>query len=267
MKISIIIPTYHPKGYLWNCLESIDTQTFNHAHYEVLIVLNGEREPYEQQILSYLSQHTSLPCRLIYNDEAGVGAARNRGIDEAHGTYICFIDDDDIITPDYLQQLYDLAAPDTVPLSYITAFDDGTTDFHPIFITENFQLHHAPIPYTQARRYFYSPCCKLIHRDIIGTRRFDKSLKNGEDALYMLLLSDRIRWVRFTDKSAEYRYRQRPTSASKAHRSAFYHISNMLQCQIKATRIILSHPFSYSFSFYIRYLLATIMGCVRHLRS
>lgn len=267
MEISVIIPTYRPKNYLWDCLRSIDRQTFDHSNFEVILVLNGEREPYEQQIASFVSGRLSFQCRLIYNEEVGVSAARNCGLDEALGKYICFIDDDDIITEDYLKQLYKYSDSDTVSLSYITAFEDGSEINKPIYITENFQSHHNKIPYTQARRYFYTPWCKMIHRDIIGTRRFDTSLKNGEDALFMLLISDRIKWVRFTDKSAEYRYRQRSTSAFNTPRPLSYHMSNMLQRLIKATRVFFLRPFSYSFSFYIKYMLATVMGCLRQVSS
>ncbi len=267
MRISIVIPTYRPKEYLWQMLESIDSQTLDHTLFEVLLILNGERQPYEQEITSFLSKHPGLPCRLIYNDVKGVSAARNRGIDEAQGEYICFVDDDDLITPTYLQQLLTLASKDTVPLSYISAFDDGTDDYRPLYITQDYQEYSGSIPYTRARRYFYIPYCKILHRDIIGDRRFDLSLKNGEDALFMFLISDRMKWVHFTDRMAEYRYRQRETSAFNARQPMRYHVTNMLQCQFRASRIYWAHPFRYAFGFYVKYLMATAMGCIRHLRN
>lgn len=267
MDISIIIPTFRPKEYLWECLDAIDCQTIPHDRFEVLIVLNGERLPYENQIKAFLAQRPGLPCRVLYCEERGVSAARNLGLDEAKGTYICFMDDDDLITETYLEQLFRLASKDTIALSYITAFDDGTELYRPIYITENYQDHRERVSYKDVRRYFYVPYCKLIHRDIIGTRRYDKSLKNGEDALFMFLISDRFRWVRFAEKTVEYRYRQRPTSAFNAKRPASYYLSNMLACQHKATCIYWAHPSHYSFLFYVKYILATIMGCIRRLRN
>jgi len=263
MEISIILPTYRPEGYLWECLESIDKQTLDHSLFEVLLVLNGEREPYERQIQTFLDSRPDLPCRMIYNEEKGVSAARNRGLDEARGEYICFIDDDDLITPTYLEALYARATKETVPLSYITIFDDGTDIFVPNYITRDYQESDANIPYRQARRYFNVPYCKMIHRDVIGTRRFDKALKNGEDALFLFLVSDRFKWVRFTDKTAEYHYRQRSTSAFNAKKPVTYHISNMLTCQFKASKIFWAHPLRYSFCFYAEYMLAIAMGCFR----
>lgn len=267
MNISIILPTFRPQAYLWDCLDSINAQTLDHTSFEVIIVLNGEREPYEQQIRGYLSQHPGFPCRLIYSEQRGVSAARNRGLDEAKGEYISFIDDDDLITPSYLEELFRIARPDTIPLSYITAFDDGTEVYRPLYITQHYRNQSGAIPYQQARRFFYVPYCKMLHRDIIGNRRFDVALRNGEDALFMFLVSDGFRWVRFTPRHAEYRYRQRPSSAFNAQRSPLYHISNALHCQWCASAIYFAHPLRYSIRFYLSYISATIMGCFRHLAN
>ena len=56
--ISVIIPTYTPKEYLWECLDCLEQQTLNKDSYEVLIVLNGAKEPYfsliKEKIKDYL---------------------------------------------------------------------------------------------------------------------------------------------------------------------------------------------------------------------
>ena len=49
-KISVIIPTYAPKDYLWECLGSLENQTLSKDEFEVILVLNGERESYESLI-------------------------------------------------------------------------------------------------------------------------------------------------------------------------------------------------------------------------
>ena len=45
-KISVIIPTYTPKDYLWDCLKSLEQQNLSKEYFEVILVLNGEQEPY-----------------------------------------------------------------------------------------------------------------------------------------------------------------------------------------------------------------------------
>lgn len=263
MNITIIIPTYRPKEYLWECLASIDDQTLDHNAFEVLIVLNGEREPYEQEILSYLAAHPSLPARLIYNEVRGVSAARNRGLDEARGEYICFIDDDDLITPSYLEQLNDLASEDTIPLSYITAFEDGNLQSRSLTISHHYQNSSRLVRYTAVRRYFNVIYCKVIPRDVIGDRRFDETLQNGEDSLFMFLISDRFQWVRFTPPTAVYRYRKRPTSAFHTHRPLRYHLVNAFRRLYKSSKIYIAHPKDYNLLFYLKFLAATVAGCYR----
>ncbi|MFR2976561.1 MAG: glycosyltransferase family 2 protein [Segatella copri] len=57
-KISVIIPTYAPKDYLWECLGSLENQTLSKDEFEVILVLNGEREPYESLIRKKLPEYS-----------------------------------------------------------------------------------------------------------------------------------------------------------------------------------------------------------------
>ena len=107
MKISIIIPTYKPDYYIWECLDSIKEQSLEKNMFEVLIILNGEKEPYYNNILNYIKKYKLLNFKLIYTEQGGVSNARNIGLDNCKGDYISFIDDDDYITKEYLQVLLD----------------------------------------------------------------------------------------------------------------------------------------------------------------
>ena len=53
MKISVIIPSYKPQEYLWQCLDSLCSQTFPKEDFELILVLNGCKEPYYEQIKAY----------------------------------------------------------------------------------------------------------------------------------------------------------------------------------------------------------------------
>ena len=264
-EISVIIPTYQPEGFLWECLTALDNQTLDHTLFEVLLVLNGPKEPYMSQIESFLKEHSGLACQVIWSEEKGVSLARNIGLDKAQGRYICFIDDDDLVTDDYLRELLAIATPDTVALPYICAFEDGSTALRPIYISDNFVEGGRDIPFVAVRRYFYISSCKLIPRDIIGSRRFDVSLRNGEDSQFMLLISDRVRKVSFTAAHVMYKYRQRSGSAFYGNKSVWYHFTNMLIRFYKATKVYLSAPCRYSFPFYAKYMLATFMGGIRQM--
>lgn len=85
MKISVIVPTYKPQAYLWECLDSIYNQTFPKTEYELILVLNGCNEPYNAQIKDWLAKHSDLQVQYIQTDEAGVSNARNMALDVARG--------------------------------------------------------------------------------------------------------------------------------------------------------------------------------------
>lgn len=267
MKISIIIPTYQPQSYIWECLDSIVAQTLNQEMYEVIVVLNGDKEPYWTELQKYNQEHSDVHIRLVYSKERGVSAARNKGIDEAHGEYLCFIDDDDLITPTYLQSLLSIASEDTIALSNVLAFEDGTSRLQPIYMTCEFRPGATNLTPEAIRRNLYSVWGKLIHRDIIRDRRFDTSLQNGEDAQFMLLISDAIRTASFTEADVQYRYRQRQNSAFYKRRGATYYLRNILIRSYKALKIYLSHPSGYSMRLFLMYIAATIMGNIRQMRG
>lgn len=259
--ISIIIPTYQPQAYLWQCLDSFAVQTLDKNQWELVIVLNGCDEPWLQQLKTYQSNHSDMSIQIIQTDEAGVSNARNMGLDHARGEYIGFVDDDDYVSPSYLEELISLATPDTIAAAYSIAFDD-THDFIPYYIEDAYRKY-APkgsLPYYGARTYFSGPCMKLIHRDIIGDRRFDQHFSLGEDSLFMFLISNRMQQVVFTSQQAVYFRRMRQSSAS--------HTLTWPQRALNSIRLmrqytyIYMHGKGYSFSFYTTRILGLIHSII-----
>lgn len=219
MKISVIIPTYKPKDYLWECLESLIKQTFNKDDFEIILVLNGCCEPWKQKIENYISKnmHDMNIC-FFQTDAPGVSNARNIALDNAKGEYITFIDDDDYISSVYLQALYDKATPETVSLCYPYAFNDECPNVQlPYRITDaynNCTKKNIKTLTSVARKFFSGPCMKLIPSNIIRNYRFDIRFKNGEDSLFMFSISDKIKKIDFTSKEAVYYRRYRTNSAT-----------------------------------------------------
>ena len=86
MKISVIIPTYEPRAYLWECLDSLVAQTFSKDDFEVLLVLNGCSEPYKSNIEAYIEKRKEIiNIRFTQTDIPGVSNARNIALDNATG--------------------------------------------------------------------------------------------------------------------------------------------------------------------------------------
>ena len=215
MQISVIIPTYQPKDYIWQCLDSLDAQTLDKRLWEVIIVLNGCSDPWETDIKQYIQSHHWTNARLIQTDEAGVSNARNIGLDQAKGEYITFIDDDDYVSPTYLEALQQIADKDTIAASYTVGFSYEQAQL-PYYIEKEYDRRAASgkQPFYKAKKYFGVPHMKLIHRDIIGKQRFDTRFQNGEDSLFMFAISPKMRYIHFTDTQAIYYRRFRPGSAS-----------------------------------------------------
>ena len=267
MKISVIVPTYKPKDYLRECLESIYNQTFSKKEYELILVLNGCSEPYGTHIVSWLNDHTDLQVQYIQTDIEGVSNARNMALDIAKGEYITFIDDDDFISPSYLKELYDKASRNVVSLCYPLSFADETTNYTEYNITGDYNRGFGKnnIPYEKARKYFSGPVYKLIHRDIIAGRRFDLRFKNGEDSIFMFLISDRFERVDFTSRKAVYYRRIRNNSAVMRKKPLVSVIRNQVKMVMAYGYIFIRHPFSYKFSFFLTRILGAVHGAIEQL--
>ena len=262
MKVSVIIPTYKPQDYIWKCLDSLSNQTFPYNFFEVIIVLNGCCEPWKSEIERYICKNmTDMRVRLIQTDEGGVSNARNIGLDCARGKFVTFIDDDDYVSPSYLEGLYKVSSEDTIGLCYPYAFNDGKPNIQISYsITESYNKLQplGQITYQKARKYFAGPCMKLIPMSFIHNRRFNVRFKNGEDALFNFLISDKFTYVAFTSSDSVYYRRYRENSAVTANRTRLEKICNGVRLSVAFTRIYLKAPRRYCVSFYVTRILAVI---------
>ena len=65
MEISVIIPMYKPDYYIWECLDSLKNQTISQNEFEILIILNGEKEPYYSQINNWINENNIKNIKFI----------------------------------------------------------------------------------------------------------------------------------------------------------------------------------------------------------
>lgn len=270
MKISVIVPTYKPQDYLWECLDSLVGQTFSREDFEIILVLNGCTEPYKTSIEEYVAKKmNSMNVNFIHTEKGGVSNARNLGLDKAIGEYITFIDDDDFVSPDYLKELYSKAASDTISISYPYAFNDGDCKQIHYSITDAYDLLnvYGKQRYLNARKFFSGPCMKLIPNSFISDRRFDKRFMNGEDSLFIFLISDKFKYVNFTSHKAVYYRRYRQGSAVTGKRSKKSIILNGMRLLMVTSQIWICNPFKYNFSFYITRCLGYMKGIVMYCKG
>lgn len=262
--ISVIIPTYKPKGYLYECLDSIANQSMSSSKYEVILVLNGCGEPWKSDIDKYINQSLGhLNVKFIHTDVGGVSNARNLAIDNSEGEFITFIDDDDYINSTYLDDLYSVSNRHTIGVARPIAFNDITkaTVFYPITNIFDKLYPEKNISFLRLRRYFIGPCMKLIHRDIINNRRFDTSFCVGEDGLFMFLISDEFNKCSLANQRSIYYRRYREGSLVAKRTREFIKANN--KDLLKTTwEIYKSNIKRYNLAFFIMQVISYIKGIV-----
>ncbi|HEL1639661.1 TPA: glycosyltransferase family 2 protein [Streptococcus suis] len=99
--VSIIIPIYNGEKYIDRCLASIQAQTYNHI--EILCIVNGSTDGSQEQVQKWVQKDNRI--QLVLSEKADLGTACNLGIRIAKGEYISFIDVDDWVTPNYIEEL------------------------------------------------------------------------------------------------------------------------------------------------------------------
>jgi glycosyltransferase involved in cell wall biosynthesis len=107
MKLSVIICTYNRKKYIYDVLKSIAENSFPSENYELIVIDNNSSDGTASEYQRFHADFPAVACRYFVETQQGLSHARNRGIAEAIGDIIIFIDDDAIAEPDYLKEMYD----------------------------------------------------------------------------------------------------------------------------------------------------------------
>ena len=194
VKISIIIPVYNTEQYIEECLESIVCQNF--IDFEAIFVDDDSQDASFAIIKEFAKRDRRI--KLYHQNKAGVSVARNLGLKHAQGDYIVFIDSDDTITSNYLDQLYQCVtknSPDIVLSGLINvkqgceenrvALEDGLLSLQ----TESDLIHFFKTPLLTP------PFPKLYRRKIICDNNilFDPSISFAEDKDFNLQYFQYIR--------------------------------------------------------------------------
>lgn len=219
-KVSVIIPVYNVEQYLRQCLDSILTQTL----YEIeIIALNDGSTDNSYNILI---EYTKLDKRLkvLSHPNRGLGPTRNRGIEEASGEYLAFIDSDDFISSDALRILYERAKQDNADIvvgEVIMCDDIGNykKTRKSLFNIDSIVIKEQNIEYFYREYYFtrlYSDSAwdKLYRRDFVVNNHLlfgDNKRIFAEDNWFQLQVFQTMPKISFVATPCFY-YRQREGS-------------------------------------------------------
>ncbi len=106
IKISFVIPAYNVGSYIERSLGTILEQDV--AEIEIIVVDDGSSDNTLKTCEAFKSAHPELDMKVIRQKNSGVSVARNKGIDEARGKYICFLDADDFYIEKFAERFYEL---------------------------------------------------------------------------------------------------------------------------------------------------------------
>lgn len=258
MKISVIIPTYKPDCTLFECLDSLCKQTLNKDFFEIVLVLNGEKEPYYTNINQYIS-NKNIKYTLLYEKEGNVSNARNIGIKNGIGDYITFIDSDDFVSNNYLENLLNLTIQENcLAVSNLLCYKDGQLSKDYISYCYDRMESGKKYKHLLTRPYFSTPVGKLLPTNIVKKYNFKKELSNGEDGLFMFELEPYLKKCSCATKDTVYYRRMSQSSLSRHKISQKEKIISVYRRLKFYFRIYFKNIHKYNFLFFCTRVLATI---------
>ena len=214
MNFSIVIPVYNVAPYLRECLDSVRAQTF--ADWECICVDDGSTDGSGDILDEYASKDSRF--RVIHQKNAGVSAARNKGLDEAQGEWVVFLDGDDVLAPTSLECIARLGVVnvDLIRFGYRSFktvepppfTNNDANGFHDIDISHSIDMSD----------FFVLLWQHAFRRTILDGLRF-KSFRRGEDRVFIDdVLLHRVNSIRVPD-AVLHGYRLREGSAMNSQPS------------------------------------------------
>lgn len=185
-EISIVIPVYNTEKYLDNCIQSILSQTFQ--SFEIILVDDGSSD--SSGLIC--DQYAKMDSRIlvIHQENRGVSAARNRGLDNASGRYLFLPDSDDYLEKNALELMHHCFTDSTVDV--VVCGINYRTEKNELMSTA-FKGHKYYTNDELIDAVFGTPnplgggCWnKMFSMEKIRHIRFDESITNCEDWFYLL---------------------------------------------------------------------------------
>ena len=113
MKLSVIICTYNRATYLYSLLKSIAQNTLGKNNFEVLLIDNNSNDNTISVLEQFKTDFPEMEIRYFFENQQGLSFARNRGIKEAAGDVLVYVDDDALVNKEYLQSYFDFFQKNT----------------------------------------------------------------------------------------------------------------------------------------------------------
>ncbi len=214
-RISVIVPAYNIASWLPRSLDSLLAQT--HKNLEIVVVDDGSSDNVREVLKSYTARFTNI--KAIHKENGGVTSARLRGVAEASGDWIAFMDGDDYAEPQMYARLLENAKSQNADISHCghqILFSDGRVEY--VHKTEKLRLQDRRTGLWELldnREVSLSLCTKLYRKELFQgiADWMDPQIKYNEDLLmnfYLFRQADRSVF----EGNCPYHYILRQDSAS-----------------------------------------------------
>ncbi len=241
-KISVIVPVFNAEKFVGKCIESVLSQSF--SNFELLLINDGSLDN-SLDILNYYKKNDERI--FVYNQiNSGVSAARNVGIQNASGDFICFIDSDDFIGKNYLENLIaEIRDFDVVFGGYSFYYSNGKIiekdqRLLPGIYNSVDLLSQLIDDGTLSGILFGSVCGNLYRLNAIKNLgvRFKDSIRVNEDGLFNIEFVKRIEKIVVSNEK-KYFYRQWKT---KANDNLIFDSSELDKSSLEIAKMCLDFP-------------------------
>jgi glycosyltransferase involved in cell wall biosynthesis len=192
--LTIVVPVYNTEPYLNKTLHSLCSQTYTNL--EILLIDDGSTDNSLAVCRAWAGKDQRI--RVVAQENAGVAAARNRGIALASGKYLMFVDADDWIEPDMLKTLHDLAVTYDTDVACCVLTEESTEESDRRFVQFYNPKANQPTPGGHAGKVtacstrvdsglavlsVWGPVCKLYRTALVRKVQFE-NYQVAEDLLF-----------------------------------------------------------------------------------
>ena len=197
VEVSVIIPVYNVKPYLKRCVESVLNQSYKNI--EIVLVDDGSTDESGKMCDDLSNEDKRI--QVFHKANGGLGSARNCGIEHSKGEYILFLDSDDYIEHNTIEEMIKYSDYDIV----CCGFDRVDEETKKIYSKEMMGMSFDKLEINDDsinETAFLSPSGwgKLFKRDLIGTTRFSSNKKSIEDTLFYLEIIPKTKRIKYIKK-------------------------------------------------------------------
>lgn len=252
--VSVVIPVYNLEEYIENCIRSIIGQTYKNL--EIICVDDGSTDSSADVIKNLIDADSRIIY--VYQENAGVSAARNKGLETATGDYVMFVDGDDYLhfqAVEILKKCIEDTGVDMVSahqqctfsldeeMNNIEKYDCYVASHEDLFKTVNGNVIGK------------SSCAKLFRTQVALRARFPVGITNGEDANYIVRLLAGGMKTAIVDQTFYYYYTRENSCVTSGFTKSKFSITNSFDDLCECLR---DSEYSFLKAYCLQYLFQSI---------